>query len=181
MWNFSNELPLDTDASLLALINKYIPYIRDYTFQKWNRFVPITVAVVDIPSSYDMLVETLDVDVFSTNAGYRGVDFQDLWSGDRTPGFSGFTNLSRNYDKPVLISEIGWHQLNNTVTQAIPDWSNQIWADLVKHIDQGCIGGVFFEFSDEPYSKVGNNRFVLFSLIFDRSSSTNYGSCCLCT
>lgn len=25
---------------------------------------------------------------------------------------------------------------------------------MVIHIDQGCIGGVFFEYSDEPYSKV---------------------------
>ena len=33
------------------------------------------------------------------------------------------------------------------------DWFNQIWADLVVHIDEGCIGGVFFEYNDEPYTK----------------------------
>jgi hypothetical protein len=120
MWNFSNELPLSSDASLVQLLNKYIGYIRSYTFQKWNRFVPITAAVVDIPSAYNSLVAELDVDIFSSNAGYRGLDFQDLWSGDRTPGFSGFANLSREYNKPLFVSEIGWHQLNNSVTNTIP-------------------------------------------------------------
>lgn len=76
MWNFSNELPLDVNPDLVELLNKYIRYIKEYTTQKWNRFVPVTVAVVDIPSSYDNLMKTLEVDIFSTNAGYRGVDFQ---------------------------------------------------------------------------------------------------------
>jgi hypothetical protein len=31
------------------------------------------------------------------------------------------------------------------------DWFNQIYADLIAHIDDGCIGGAFFEYSDEPY------------------------------
>jgi hypothetical protein len=167
MWSFSNELPLATDESLVTLLNKYIPYIRTYTTQKWNRFIPVTAAVIDIPSSYNHLVSTLDVDVFSSNAGYRGLDFSDLWTGAATPGFDGFANLSREFNKPLLVSEIGWHQLNNTVTHAIPsnsvffppfltafpDWFNQIYKDLVIHIDAGCIGGVFFEYSDEPYTK----------------------------
>ena len=51
-------------------------YIREYTQQKWNRFVPVTAAVVDIPSSYDNLMKNLHVDIFSSNAGYRGYDFQ---------------------------------------------------------------------------------------------------------
>ena len=123
MWNFSNELPLADDASLVALLNKYIAYIKSYTQSKWNRFVPVTSAVVDIPTSYDNLVANLDVDIFSTNAGYRGLDFQDLWSGDRTPGFSGFANLSKEYNKPLFVSEIGWHQLNNSVTNSIPSKS----------------------------------------------------------
>jgi hypothetical protein len=120
MWNFGNELPLANDPSLVALLNKYISYIRSYTVQKWNRYIPISVAVVDVSSSYDKLVPDLDVDIFSTNAGYRGVDFQDLWSGDRTTGFSGFAALSRTYNKPMLVSEIGWHQINNSVTQTMP-------------------------------------------------------------
>ena len=120
MWSFSNELPLATDESLVTLLNKYIPYIRNYTQTKWNRFIPVTAAVVDIPSSYNHLVATLDVDIFSSNAGYRGLNFQDLWTGAATPGFDGFANLSREYNKPLLVSEIGWHQLNNSVTHSIP-------------------------------------------------------------
>ena len=76
MWNFSNELPLDTNPEIVEMLNKYMKYIKEYQAQKWNRYVPVTAAVVDIPSSYDHLMATLDVDIFSTNAGYRGVDFQ---------------------------------------------------------------------------------------------------------
>lgn len=78
MWNFSNELNLGSDPALVAKLNNYIAYIKQYTQQKWNRQVPVTTAVVDIPTSYDTLMATLNVDVFSSNAGYRGVDFQDV-------------------------------------------------------------------------------------------------------
>lgn len=120
MWNFGNELPLANDPSLVALLNKYIGYIRNYTAETWDRFVPVSVAVVDMSTSYDTLVATLDVDIFSTNAGYRGLNFQDLWTGDSTIGFSGFSALSRKYNKPMLVSEIGWHQINNSFTVTEP-------------------------------------------------------------
>ena len=76
MWNFSNELPIYENPSLVDMLNSYIRYIIEYTAQRWNRYVPVTVAVVDIPASYDNLMARLEVDVFSTNAGYRGYDFQ---------------------------------------------------------------------------------------------------------
>jgi len=153
MWNFSNELPLSGDPTLVATLNRYISYIRNYTMLKWERSVPITAAVVDIPTSYNTLVATLDVDVFSSNAGYRGLNFQDLWTGNPGEAFAGFKNLSAAYNKPLFISEMGWHQINNSVTEAIPNWFNQQWEDLVNHIDDGCIGGAFFEYSDEIYTK----------------------------
>jgi len=150
MWNFSNELDLANDPGLVSLLNKYMDFIRNYTMSKWNRFIPVTAAVVDIPTSYDNLMATLNVDIFSTNAGYRGTDFQDLWTGEFTEGFSGFSVLSAQYNKPVFIAELGWHQLNSETNYAIPNWFNQIWKDLVNHVDEGCIGGCFFEYSDEP-------------------------------
>ena len=76
MWALGNELPLDN--TLVGLLNDYMGYARVYTKQKWNRVLPCTHAVVDLPPSYDWLARDLDVDVFSTNAGYRGFGFSDL-------------------------------------------------------------------------------------------------------
>jgi hypothetical protein len=42
---------------------------------------------------------------------------------------------------------------NNSINALKPDWFNKIWGDVVKHIDEGCIGGCFFEYSDELYKK----------------------------
>ncbi len=76
MWALGNELPLGDQ--LIGTVNKYMNYARQYTYTKWNRVLPVTHAVVDLPPSYDHLAQYLDVDVFSTNAGYRGLGFQDL-------------------------------------------------------------------------------------------------------
>lgn len=35
MWNFSNEIDIDDNS--IAMINRYIRFIRDYTWKKWNR------------------------------------------------------------------------------------------------------------------------------------------------
>ncbi len=86
---------------------------------------------------------------------------RDLWNGGG--GFSGFKNLSKLYNKPLFIGEYGWHQTNNSINAALPgnkfwvtnfltfliDWFNQIYQSLVTNIDNGCIGGAFFEYSDE--------------------------------
>ena len=39
------------------------------------------------------------------------------------------------------------------MTVAIPNWFNQIYKDLILNMDEGTIGGAFFEYSDELYSK----------------------------
>lgn len=69
----------------------------------------------------------LDVDVFTANAGYRGVTFSDLWTGLQTPGFSGFFNLSCATSKPLLIGEMGWHQVNDAQNLQNPTWFNQLY------------------------------------------------------
>lgn len=32
-----------------------------------------------------------------------------------------------------------------------PGWWNQLYYNVLHNIDQGCLGSVFFEYSDEPY------------------------------
>lgn len=147
MWAFGNELPLNGNPDLVNLMNMYITYIKQYTLTKWGKNILITVAVVDLPESYNTLAATLDVDIFTTNAGYRGFTFSDLWTGNSI--FQGWYALSCRYNKPVFIGELGWHTINNSISYTNPDWFNQIWKDLVGHIDQGCVGGAFFEYSDE--------------------------------
>ena len=115
--------------------------------QKWGRTVPIISAVVDLPDSYQYLSQALDVDIFATNAGYRGLDFQDFWSGSAT--WPGWFNLSCTTGKPVFIGEMGWLSLNNSVDSQIPNWFNQQWKSLIENIPYGCVGGSFFEYSDE--------------------------------
>ena len=72
--------------------------------------------MVDDPFTYNNLYPELDVDVFSTNAGYRGLGFSDLWDGSQTPGFSGLGTLARQTGKPNFVSEIGWMQDNGQQT-----------------------------------------------------------------
>lgn len=48
----------------------------------------------------------------------------------------------------------GWHQVNGSETANVDGWFNSMWKHLLEEgVDQGCIGGAFFEYSDEPYSK----------------------------
>jgi len=150
MYTLGNELPLSSDPSILALVNEYIGFARSYMMLKWGRVVPLTSAVVDLPTSYAYLAENLDVDVFTTNAGYRGISFVDLWSGSSLGTYPGWYQLSCQYNIPVFIGEIGWQDADNTIMESIPNWFNQIWLDGINHIDQGCVGGTFFEYSDEP-------------------------------
>ena len=137
MWALGNELPLQ-DPILVPLLNDYMGYARVYTKQRWDRVIPATHAVVDLPFSYDYLAKNLDVDIFSTNAGYRGFGFSDLWDGNVYQNFSGWRNLSLQYNKPVFISEVGWHSLDNAITNEVPNWFNQIYQSLMPHVGK-CI------------------------------------------
>jgi len=149
MFSVGNELPILADVPLRDKLNQYIAYARNYTYAKWGRTIPITHAMNDDPFSYDTIYQKLDVDVMSTNAGYRGEGFQDLWEGGLTPGFSGLGNLSRRYNKPNFVAEIGWIQINGTDTATRPGWFNNKWKDLIlKGTPAGCVGGAFFEYID---------------------------------
>jgi len=156
MYTLGNELNLAGDPELLTLVNTYIAFAKQYMMAKWGRSIPITHAIVDDPTTYNMLYASLNVDVFTSNAGYRGLGFSDLWTGAQTPGFSGLGPLSVQYNKPNFIGEMGWMQINGTQTASPVNagWFNIKWQQLIAQgTYAGCIGGAFFEYSDEPYSK----------------------------
>jgi len=160
MYTLGNELPYSTTgngAKLVTQVNSLIQFARNYQQSKWNRTIPITSPVIDIPQYYDYLVPNLAVDVFTANAGYRGTTFTNLWTGT-PPTFSGFFNLSCATGKPLLIGEMGWVQVNNSQDIAQPTWFNELYYNLVENIDNGCIGGIFFEWNDEPQKPAANQR-----------------------
>merc|ERR1712137_686727 len=72
MWQFGNELPLTvTDnnlgPTLIAKLNHFFDYARTYTWIRWQRILPISVALVDLPSAYNELVRDLKTDIVTTN------------------------------------------------------------------------------------------------------------------
>jgi len=152
MFTLGNELNIYNDASLLNLTNGFIAFAKSYSLSKWGRSIPITNAVVDNPTTYPYLYANLNVDVFTTNAGYRGLGFQALWD-DPTLGLG---NLSVAYNKPNFVGEMGWSQINGseTINPINAGWFNYKWKDLIqKGSPNGCVGGAFFEYLDEVYSK----------------------------
>jgi len=154
MYTVGNEWPVHVDGTLRQKLNQYMAYARNYSMIKWGRFIPFTHAMLDDPFIYDAMYSQLDVDIVSTNAGYRGEGFQDLWDGSQTPGFSGLGSLSRRYNKPNFVSEIGWIQINGSQTASLPSWFNLKWRDLIlKGTPAGCVGGAYFEYIDEVYTK----------------------------
>jgi hypothetical protein len=124
-------------------------FIREYQQERHQRTIPVSHAVVDDPRTYEELARDLDVDVFTANAGYRGYDFSDFWSGGTPSSFRGWATLSCEHDLPVLIGEFGWWGINNTQNEQNPLWVQSKWRDLVRHIDAGCIGGLVYSWQDE--------------------------------
>jgi len=158
MWQFGNELPL-TDPSLgpgiIAKLNHFFDYARTYTWIKWVRHVPISIALVDLPSGYNQLVRDLKTDIVTTNAGYRGPGYSDLWTGNSGQNFDGLHKLSCQYGKPVWIGEIGQHSSDGFFS--MNEWFPQNWDALIQNYKNGAIGGALFEYSDEAW-KAENQR-----------------------
>jgi hypothetical protein len=155
MWVFGNELDFASprNVQLRSQLNSKMKFIRDYTLAKWNRIVPVTSCVIDIPVLYDALVSSLDVDLFCPNAGYRGGSLTDLFSGNASQRFSGFRKLSRESGLPVLIGEMGFLSVNDSINVVQPTWFNRLWKDVLDSARDGCVGGVLFEYSDEIYKR----------------------------
>ncbi len=147
-WVVGNELGLYTKNELRALVNKMIIKVREYTLEKWNRIVPVTTCEVDLPESYNLLTDELDVDFFMTNAGYRDVHIESLWEPDVNAKFVGWRAKSKEFGLPVLVGEFGMHD-QDSQTAGRPDWINQQYRPMVQYMPQGSLGGLFFEFNEE--------------------------------
>lgn len=160
MWAVGNELALEEPGKkpLLDTVNQMMNLARDYTKEKHDRILPVTHCVADLPESYRFLSENLEVDVFCSNAGYRSDSLTDLFTGDESRNIPGWDELIAKNKVPLLIGEFGWLSINNTANYEHPDWFNKVWKDILDHIDNGCIGGVYFEFSDEKYKMSGPDQ-----------------------
>ncbi len=148
MWAVTNEIDLRTDPELLEKVNFAMDYLRNYTLQRWNRLIPCTAALVDNPEDYEFYAQYLKVDVFTTNAGYRSVDFGPLFDGETDS--IGWKALSSKYNLPLLIGESGMHQVGDAETLVRPNWVNQQYKQILDRVQDGCVGLVYFEYSDEP-------------------------------
>jgi hypothetical protein len=148
MWVVGNELGLYSKPDLRKIVQKMIVKVREYTLQKWNRVIPVTTCEVDLPQSYNLLSDELDVDLFMTNAGYRDVYLNSLWAPDLNNNFTGWKQKSLDTGMPVLIGEFGMHD-QDTQTAARPDWVNQQYKSIVQYINDGSIGGLFFQWNEE--------------------------------
>lgn len=156
MWCLGNEMGIATNETLLNLVNQKLKVVRERTKAIHNRVIPVTHAVIDLPDHYEHWAMTLDVDVFTTNAGYRDTKMDPLWNGEvyRKPDgeyetVPGWKMLSQLTGRPLLIGEMGMHQKGDEITKREPDWFNQQYAQVVGHVKDGCIGTVFFEYLDE--------------------------------
>jgi len=160
MWQFGNELPLSVQdnnlgPTIIAKLNHFFDYARSYTFKRWMRHVPISIALVDLPSWYNTLSRDLKVDIITTNAGYRGPTYSDLWFGAPSQGFDGLHSLSCETGKPVFIGEIGQHSTDGYVNSNT--WFQDNWNALLDNYKNGAVGGALFEYSDESW-KAENQR-----------------------
>jgi len=157
MWQFGNELPLSDPTlgpQIIPKLNHFFDYARTWTYLRYNRVIPVSIALVDLPSQYNSLSTQLKVDIITTNAGYRGPTYSDLWVGNNGD-FSGLHKLSCQTGKPVFIGEIGQHSSDQFVN--MNDWFTQNWAAIEANYNSGAIGGALFEYSNEAW-KADNQR-----------------------
>lgn len=151
-----NELGLDNNPALLNLVNRMMHKVRWYTFQYWNRTVPVSTALIDNPDTYDRYIRELDVDFFTINV-FRSISLQSLFEPDVQGRFMGWEEASKQHNLPLLLGEFGEHQ-QTKLTEEIPDWFNQQWKAIVDNMDNGLVGAIFFEYCDEPYTKTDNHQ-----------------------
>ncbi|PRP84849.1 hypothetical protein PROFUN_07503 [Planoprotostelium fungivorum] len=147
MYSFGNELQFTSrDDSFISKVNSYIDYARQYQVQKWGRYLPITTGLLDFVDSYNHLTAALDIDIMMLNAGYRGFDFSGLWAQ--------FRYLTCQYQKPILIGEMGVHQ--DTKQFDVSSWFPTMWSDIINHKNFGATGGFLFEWQEEHWKGVAS-------------------------
>jgi len=155
MYQFGNELQfLNNGQDYVTKINSYLSHARSYQLSRWGRALPVSTALIDYPPYYNTLVPALDMDIITTNAGYRGFNFQNLWSGGST-SFIGLKALSCQTGRPTLIGEMGVHVGQASSTQFnVPSIFPSMMSDIIAHKNSGAIGGFYFEWQEEHWKGV---------------------------
>jgi len=143
-WNYNGNT-LWNNTAYNDKHNRYIDYIRRYTISKWNRFIPITTAAVNIVSAFNLQYSYWHVDIFSSNV--FGTNFDYLFEGYNDGSFYGVSYLQCAYNKPFLYTE-----LYSTAAEGegyVTGTFNEIWYQVWRDIQAGLIGAVWFEQTDE--------------------------------
>ncbi len=174
MYLVGNEINVCGDTEIRDIINKQMDRVRYYQLTRWNRFIPVSTTLVDLPNCYETLFQELHVDIMSTNAGYRDLNHKPLWEGEGV--FPGMTTLTRRYNKPIWIPEFGMHQVNNSVNYARPYWWNGTWKEIIYGISiGGSVGGGSYVFSDEPWKAAPDQQHLGAITLVPRNDPNNPG------
>lgn len=174
MWSVGNELGLFTKPELRSIVARMIVKVREYTYKKWNRIIPVTTFEVDLPQSYNLLMAELDVDLFATNAGYRDVYMESLWAPDPNNNFDGWAEVSAKTGVPVLVGEFGMHD-QDSHTDRMPDWINRQYKGIVENMKHGSLGGLFFEYNEETMKPENQQQMGLVRFIPSGNSTVAGG------
>jgi len=143
-WMWQNNANTWNSTVWLNKFNRYADYIRRYTKSKWNRDIPVTAAIANVQGVYNFQYTNWHVDIFSANV--FGTDFGNLFAGSGS--FYGVSALSCRTNKPFLITECGPTYKTGQVYNA--GAFNQIWSNVAANINNGLLGAVYFEHTDEP-------------------------------
>ncbi len=149
-----NELPIFEDKGTLDRVNEVVNLIHENCPGSL-----VTYAMADDPSKWavtkegetSQLVEKVpNVDFITVNAGYRGDPSTNASHAYNDSFFNEIKLTTEKYNKPFLIGEVGKH-LNDNYG---PTWFNAVWKIIMKKSAEAHnLGGVFFEYNDEPIKK----------------------------
>lgn len=174
MYLVGNEIDVCNDETIREIINRQMDRVRYYQLTRWNRFIPVSTTLVDLPNCYEKLFQELHADIISTNAGYRDLNHKPLWQGEGV--FPGMTTLTQRYNKPIWIPEFGMHQVNNTINRERPYWWNGIWKEIIYGITLGgSLGGGSYVFSDEPWKAAPDQQHLGAITLVARNDRNNPG------
>lgn len=154
MWVIGNEWDLESEENedVKERVKNMITYTRSRMEELWNRTIPITYCSEDNPRIFSKLLEYLDVDIFCANSGYRE-DISPIFDGIEISNYSGWKSIASETNIPFLFGEFGMKG-DGTQTNTTTSWFNSKWNAIVNSIDDGCVGGVFFEYNDELFSNL---------------------------
>lgn len=166
MFEIGNEFPLQSEEDFEKM-NELIQYTNDRMLAFYDRFIPIMHCTNDDPSKFVNIIESLIIDVFCTNSGYDDINM--LFEGIEEANYDGWKTILKNYKMPIYIGEFGFKGMSNSLLSENPSLFNEKWDKIVSHIDDGCVGGSYFEYNDEPYTQDNPDMRTLGAVYFQSS------------